>query len=73
VVWDRIHEVAGDYVVFGECPIPGWGCCEDGVRAEVVFAVPAIAAMATRDAGLNCYSLSNFDVRYFIAYFDDCA
>jgi hypothetical protein len=29
--------------------------------------------MATGDAGFDCYSLSDLDVRYFIAYFNNCA
>ena len=73
MVWHGIYIVACNDVVFGERPIPRRGCGEDGVWAKVVFAVPAIAAMATRDAGLNCYSLSNFDVRHLISYFDDRA
>jgi hypothetical protein len=73
MVWDRVHEVARNDVVFGECSIPRRCCCEDGVWAKVVFAVPAIAAVATRHTRLDCYSLPDFDVRYFIAYFDDRA
>lgn len=73
MIRDWVHEVAGNDVVFGKCSIPGWRCCKDGVRAKIVFAVPAIAAMATRDARLDGNSLSDFDICYFVADLDDGA
>lgn len=71
MIWKRVYEVARNDVVFGECSVPGWCCCKDGVRTQVVFAVSAIAAMATGDAGFDRYSLSNLDIRHFVANFDD--
>jgi hypothetical protein len=73
VIWNRINKVAGDDVVLGKRSIPGRRCCEDRVWAKVVFAVPAVAAMAARDAGFDCYSISDFDVGDFVAYFNDGA
>jgi hypothetical protein len=73
VIWNRIDKVAGDDVVFGKCSVPGRCCCKYGVWAKVVFAVPAVAAMATRDARLNCYSISDFDIGDLVAYFNDGA
>jgi hypothetical protein len=73
VIWNRVNEIASDDVVLGKCAVPGRRCCEDSVWAKVVFAVPAVAAMATRDAGFDCYSISDFDVGDFVADFNDGA
>ena len=70
MVWHRIYEVTRNDVVFGECSVPGWRCGEDGVGAQVIFTVSAVAAMATRNAGFDRYSLSDLDIRHFVADFD---
>jgi hypothetical protein len=73
MIWNRINKVAGDDVVFGKCSIPGRCCCKDSVWAKVVFAVSTVAAMPTRNARLDCYSISDFDVGDFVTYFNNGA